>query len=679
MDPLNVFKPYRSAYIDTKLPEIAQIRRDRYDKAAAEYDDLQRKIGSIRTISAADEAHKNRLQMDIDSLMSGNIGFENMDRMIQNATTRVLTDEPLLNALDSYDVRKKELANIAQGTLEGKQYVRFDQPIKKDPLTGLPEKDDSGNPVYSPLSDMHDSTQGVYQPKAEEYISAEPEIQKIMQQIASDAIFLGDPVTRNMSAAERMFYLMDGDKVSEEKVRRIADNSLENLLNTQAGKQLKRSLMTLQINEATGDTYTSEEADMYMRQLLFDAAKKQAGSKVNYREAAWMKGLDDDSDKTSKEGIDIFASTRAGEEIDKFEGLVPTDSAGSTNEWLANTLTELVPEKTDPRVRTILASEGKKLIESKGGLGKMSKEDLSNENIQKQIVAYVLDDSKDVNGLGKLRTMGGSGFENMSDEEFASAVLKSITTTPEVLQEDIQGENMDIVMNEMLTKMGSQGVITLSTGESFNMDSQKSRDAFYDFLGTESESGLDVKGWSIFGGNEEKEWFNEVTKAGYKDGVKEVKKGTEDAMTISNVASIEYTGEHAGEIRFLLDFQDQKLEVYYSLYKDQTEPFEAIRQLYKDINAKDLASWDKPKKLADKELVKTLFGDDAEYTYKVRPTAQGTFEPVFYKNGARINVPWNRVVQQLASAAVEGVKHNDMKTMMASLREKERESKRTID
>jgi len=679
MDPLNIFKPYRSAYIDTGLPQIAQIRRERYDKAASEYDDLQRKIGSIRVLSPADEAHKNRLQMDIDSLMSGDIGFENMDRMIQNATTRVLTDEPLLNALDSYDVRKKELETIAKKTAEGKQFVRFDNQLKRDPITGLPEKDENGNPVYVPFAETHDSTQGIYQPKAEEYRPAEPEVQKIMQNIASDPIWLRDPKTRGLTPQQRMMYLMTGKEVSEDKVRMISENSLQQLLETEAGKQLKRSLTTLQINEATGDVYTPEEADMFMKQLLFDAAKKQVGSDVSYIQDAWMSKVLSGKDEEKKTNLDFYSSTTAGQVMEPFAPLNPEDGSGNLAKWIPQTLMELSPNVSSPRAIEIDAKKGKELV-SKG----IANNDLENENTRKQIVAYILNDTKDVNGLGVLRKTPGSGFENMSDEEFVKTVLKGMVTSPEVIQISPAAENKDVLLNDVMRMMDSIGNIRVK-GEpkSFNMNSKEGRDAFYDYL--KNDSGLDVEGISvpdlpIFGGtNKEADWFNKILKLEYKNGVSVVKEDEGREIPVKIGASVEYAGENAGEFRFLLDFQGQPLEVYYSVYKDQTVPFEIVRQIYKDINSKDITKWNEKKQLASNELMKQLFGEDSSYSYKVRPTKNGTFEPVFYKGDSPININWSDFISRMAQTATGNIEDEKIGQMMSDILQSSRPSTSTRD
>ena len=96
------FKPYRSMYVDMKLPEIATIQQDRYDRAKEEKTALDRALGRMQLNDPGD-VHRNRLKKEIEGLIGSRPDFENLQSIITDVTTKVMSDQPLLRALDTWE------------------------------------------------------------------------------------------------------------------------------------------------------------------------------------------------------------------------------------------------------------------------------------------------------------------------------------------------------------------------------------------------------------------------------------------------------------------------------------------------------------------------------------------------------------------------------------------------
>jgi len=271
-------QPYQSMYVDMKLPEIAQIERDRFDMASAEKDAIDRSIGSMRLLQG-DEYVKHKLNSDVQGIIGGRVDFENMGRVVKDATTRLLTDTKLLDAADSYATRQKELeaenAMRAQGLkpLDFNYTPVLDKNGKAviDPATGLPMRQHKSE-VWNT------ETQGKYRTGIEEKLKWEEKAQQLIAGIADDS----GPIQKAAIAAgisddERRRWLSTGQGVTRAKIDRLATELTKVFDQTAEGRQMRRELQELAVNPATSTLHSDAEVTGKMKELLLSVGAKQEG------------------------------------------------------------------------------------------------------------------------------------------------------------------------------------------------------------------------------------------------------------------------------------------------------------------------------------------------------------------------------------------------------------------
>lgn len=279
------FKPYKSMYVDMKLPEIAQIRKDRYDEARNQYDQLQRAVGAIRLMNDGEESVKNKLLADIDTMISGNIGFENMGRTIADATTRFMTDTKLMDAMDSKATadKEKEVADKLRMEKGDNAWLDFAKQY---------EKDADGNIVYDPVTkapvqtDLRDKwnteSMGIYSPRGEAKLDWDMKMLTWLQGINEDPVLLQ---RGRKLGIDIPYILASGTEVSQDKLDLVADLLAESFANeTPEGQQMMRNYMQLQIDPTTNgkNTYSQERAKEEIKKHLLSLGAKQVGGKYQY-------------------------------------------------------------------------------------------------------------------------------------------------------------------------------------------------------------------------------------------------------------------------------------------------------------------------------------------------------------------------------------------------------------
>jgi hypothetical protein len=276
------FRPYKSMYVDMKLPQIAEIRRERYDKARSEYDQLQRAVGSIRLLNDEEESVKNKLLADVDSMMAGGVDFENMGRVISDATTRFMTDTKLMDAMDSKATADKEKQVADKIRMEkgdnawldfGKQYERdATGNILYDPATKAPVQNKSWNTEKL----------GIYSPKGEAKLDWDTKMLTWLQGINEDPILLQRGRAMGIDIP---YILASGTQVSQDKLDLVADFLAESFANeTPEGQQMMRNYMQLQLDPSTGgkNTYSQNAAKEEIKKHLLSLGAKQVGGKLQY-------------------------------------------------------------------------------------------------------------------------------------------------------------------------------------------------------------------------------------------------------------------------------------------------------------------------------------------------------------------------------------------------------------
>lgn len=279
------FRPYKSMYVDMKLPQIAEIRRQRYDKARSEYDQLQRAVGSIRLLNDEEESVKNKLLADVDSMMAGGVDFENMGRVISDATTRFMTDTKLMDAMDSKATADKEKQVADKIRMEkgdnawldfGKQYERdATGNILYDPATKAPVQNDI-------RKSWNTEKLGIYSPKGEAKLDWDTKMLTWLLGINEDPILLQRGRAMGIDIP---YILASGTQVSQDKLDLVADLLAESFANeTPEGQQMMRNYMQLQLDPSTGgkNTYSQNAAKEEIKKHLLSLGAKQVGGKLQY-------------------------------------------------------------------------------------------------------------------------------------------------------------------------------------------------------------------------------------------------------------------------------------------------------------------------------------------------------------------------------------------------------------
>jgi hypothetical protein len=637
------FQPYQSMYVDTRLPEIAQIRKDRYDANAQAYDAMQQKIASIR-LEGKDNSLKNALQADIDNLVAGNIGFENMDRTISQANLRIFEDTPLMDALDTAATRRAELEAVDKLTAKGNDVIRFDEDLvlvdPLDPSKGYVQNPDGSFVTKPKIDERFTPTDGKYRMLAEERIDPLQDINGIVGGIASNSIVLQTvQENKNLDAATAAMYLLQGKEVPENKVYELSDNMMREFIATDSGNQMKRELMQKKVNPVTGQLYTEQEAEAELAKLMFDSAAKQIGSEFSYSVNAYTKWALENATPPTEDKDDFIETTYAGETLSAAAGLAYETESGETAEWFVPNFSNSTYTGRDtfgPTGADITNAGARaidKRLKEKGGFGKFNEEDF--ENNREDIIRYIFDET---DGLGKLQKT--EQFKGMNDEQFAKAMIDAIRTTPEKFDLNIESKNRQIIYQDIFPDMLTRGTIKMNNQE-FQMNTDAGRDAFLNAIDKTDFS--PARPFSF-----DKNVFESLL-MGDIDENGRISYGEDDKVKAKIATSFSVTGEDAGEFRFVItgaeinpDDGSKKLEMTYKLTKDQTKGFELIKEIYSVLDVKD------PKagmtKILDKQASKMIFGTEKEYSYKVEPvhnkrTGKTTFAPVFYVDGKKLSMP----------------------------------------
>jgi len=264
-------QPYRSMYVDMKRPEIATIKRDRYDASKAEYDALNRAIGSIQTIGE-DPYTVNALKQRVEDRMSAVVNsgaFENGNMAVSDAVTDFASDTRVAKAAESAENYKKSEALKAQAIAQGKQIYDFDRQFKG--------YDPEGKPIFQHKSETHNTERdGVYQPAYEEKLDNVARVKQLMDGIADDPISLKAVAAVGGLTEEQAYaYLKYGQQISDDKVERIAEALTPLYADSQEGKQKFRALTQLELK----DEKTAMEV---LKNDLYAFGKKQVGGQLHY-------------------------------------------------------------------------------------------------------------------------------------------------------------------------------------------------------------------------------------------------------------------------------------------------------------------------------------------------------------------------------------------------------------
>ena len=282
-------QPYVSQYVDPQRVKIAQTLRDRWDKNKMQYDLLNRTANSMNVLDG-DKHHKSAAIDGINSTFKDTISannFENAGTVVSNAVTDWQGNEALNASRQSYtnweaDQKiKMELRAKGQQILFDKVYVRDAQ--------GNIQYDENNQPMMMDAGQAHSSFEvdpntgetrtNIFTGTVESQLDYSSKMEEMLQNIAADPVYLQ---SYNLVEQDILGYMVHGNEIGEKKVNDIVRALQGAYLDSNEGRQQVRKLTELDINSATGQNFTQEEALDIIGQQMQAIGSKQIGKKLQY-------------------------------------------------------------------------------------------------------------------------------------------------------------------------------------------------------------------------------------------------------------------------------------------------------------------------------------------------------------------------------------------------------------
>ena len=580
------FRPYKSMYVDTKLPEIAQIRRERYDKARSEYDQLQRAVGSIRLLNDGEDSVKNQLLSDIESMVGGGVDFENMGRVISDATTRFMTDTKLMDAMDSKATADKEEefinTTIAQkgagSVLDFGKKLKVDPATNKvviDPLTNMPVREDA-------RQTWNTEQQGIYRFQAEPKLDWDQKMLQWLQGINTDPVLLQKAQGYGLSQDTLNAYLMEGKQVDQTKLENIASFLKDSFSETPEGVQMLRNFTELEMNPATGSTYTPEEAKDKILNHMVNLGRKQVGADYSYMAnqlyiARAKAALEATGPVNPLTRVNIGETHPTFKDVDPAivdDEFVNRVSKGVWNEQTMGA--DGLPKLDTKSISSSDVTAFEKEVKNAGGLGNLSSEYINN---RKEVLGkYILEGEEFKDLIEDYRR------RNMSDKDILTTVITGMRSMPEVqerfptpasnqvLQSEIGREIQNPSSEIILVKDGSPSKVT------------------YKELGKQI-AGLDFGTTAL-------------------DQIQEALQNGSASVTLN------VQGPYAGYLTYsgVHDEADNvagnQVVFHVKMYDQQDRGFSAVRSVYKILNSKNRTKSEKIVSESDRQYIGEAIGKD---------------------------------------------------------------------
>ena len=490
------FTPYKSMYVDQKLPEQAKIVRERYDKNLEDYDALNRALGSIETMPG-DDAIKNKAKIDVEKRLSRLVesgAYEHAGRAVQDSVTDLASNSLLIQAMKNKETRGKELELQASMKAQGKMPLDFGKTLSRGSL-GEVQYDEAGMPVYHDSADYFSTAEsGEYTPMTEETLNYEGKAMSLMANIQASSGSLQQVVSSGkLSQADADAFLQYGTGIGRAKMERVARAVLPLFETSIEGAQLKRSLMQLSPNMTTGQLHSEGEADNVLLDYLVRAGegqvswqnqfvKKPAGGsgsssgdpatnnlhtlamdpvKEGFSEATGDFELDDDKIQWTMNKAAIANSFDENGTYSRPE-IFPDSKSGTGKGW--GGVTDFFKPEYDPKDVT------KKLEEKGGDWSKMDMEWLDNN--QAEFLGWVMEESDYAKPENRKEftikdETTGQIIRQMNDKEFFVAVQKLMVAKPQYTRLELQPGSQKVVANQLwgLIQSGSDKLKISSPGK----------------------------------------------------------------------------------------------------------------------------------------------------------------------------------------------------------------------
>ena len=301
-------QPYVSQYVDPQRVKIAQTLRDRWDKNKMQYDLLNRTANSMNVLDG-DKHHKEAAMDGINSTFKDTISannFENAGTVVSNAVTDWQGNEALNASRQSYanweaDQKiKMELRAKGQNVLFDKVYVRD--------AKGNIQYDENNQPMMMDAGQAHSSFEidpdtgeartNIFTGTVESQLDYSAKMEEMLQNIAADPVYLQ---SYNLKEQDILGYMAHGNEIGEKKVNDIVRALQGAYLDSNEGRQQVRKLTEMDINSATGQNFTQEEALNIIKQQMQAIGSKQIGKKLQYmKNDYFFNGLDGMNEKSSQ-------------------------------------------------------------------------------------------------------------------------------------------------------------------------------------------------------------------------------------------------------------------------------------------------------------------------------------------------------------------------------------------
>tara|TARA_R110000751_G_scaffold285729_1_gene390076 strand:+ start:219 stop:2396 length:2178 start_codon:yes stop_codon:yes gene_type:complete len=303
------FAPYESNFAKGRREELADRTRQEFDANKAEYDILQRSIGSLETTDT-DKKYIDALNSDIEGGMQGVLETGRYDLAsfaVSDSLTRFMTDNNVKNAVKTFEKIKEEDARMAANPNKYKKYYEVPAMLDENDVEwtaadysdpnkqGIAELDANGNPVMKDLRQEHDSgILGAYVGNSEEAYDHTARASTMMKGIAKDSRFYPwvDAIAKKygVDKEEAARMIMTGEGVTRNKVEGLAEALLDVYASTPEGLQ-RAKVLSLELSpqvEYYGKTplmqlNSDEEIQNVLLNDLITAGQTQIGQTVDIR------------------------------------------------------------------------------------------------------------------------------------------------------------------------------------------------------------------------------------------------------------------------------------------------------------------------------------------------------------------------------------------------------------
>lgn len=298
------FTPYESNFAKGRREELADRTRQEFDANKAEYDVLQRSIGSLETTDT-DKKYIDALNSDIERGMQGVLETGRYDLAsfaVSDSLTRFMTDNKVKNAVETFNMIKKEdQVNAANPNKVNRYYevpVMLDENQNewtaadyKDPnKQGVAKLDANGNPMMKDLRQEHDSgVLGAYAGNSEEALDHVARATAMMKGIADDTNFIENMIQSykragiTIDADTAKKFILSGRAITEGKVAGLADQLIDEYASTPEGLQRIQALslkLSPNVEYYGKDPLMQLNSDEEIREILLNDLKAAGQTQI---------------------------------------------------------------------------------------------------------------------------------------------------------------------------------------------------------------------------------------------------------------------------------------------------------------------------------------------------------------------------------------------------------------